>query len=399
MERVFRRVGDEPNVLAARTRLLRRDGDRPLKAGCGGEGSVAREREPAGAIVSGQRMPGTTGVEPRHRVKEHDPGAVRIVRSGDVDLGHIAEAYGQRDLARGNGRLVAQALARANPKRRGLRHRRQGLRCSRTVLGQPLPPYGVRAVGDDGTVVVANRLARERAAGSLVGQKAVGSLPAALARNMSGKRRAKGAQIAPMPFSGRPMMCRWRQMRVSSACRATLVIVAFSRRSRLHISASEPPPGTVSRAVGHSGGCSRRRQGTTSASSVCSMRPAADRVSPPPRAARAYRAVCPPGLAGIRAVCPAAHGREGACPFHARPACTPWCYRQKPDRPSRRRGGLVTLAKCPDVLSSQTAPARPAPGSCAPVRRRAAFALSPVRSKRHEPHIARSAAAAGKRSG
>lgn len=88
-------VDDEPNILAALQRALRRDGyrilasDNPLKA----LDILAVEK--VDVILSDQRMPGMNGVEFLRRAKETHPDTVRIVLSGYTDLQFITDAINE----------------------------------------------------------------------------------------------------------------------------------------------------------------------------------------------------------------------------------------------------------------------------------------------------------------
>ena len=60
-------MDDEPNILNALKRLLRRDGYHILTAAGGSEGLQLLAEHPVDVIVTDQRMPGMTGVEFLHR--------------------------------------------------------------------------------------------------------------------------------------------------------------------------------------------------------------------------------------------------------------------------------------------------------------------------------------------
>lgn len=211
-ERVLLLVDDEPHVLSALTRALRRDGYRILRAGGGAEGLARLEAEPAvGVIVSDQRMPGMSGVEFLRRAKALRPDTVRIVLSGYTDLEtvtdainegaifkfltkpwddellrrNIAEAFRYRELQLENERL-ARELAAANrelsreveEKSRQSACSLQGMEVLQGVLDAlPLP---VLAVDTEGVVVLANRRAEALLAsgkGPVVGLEADEVLP------------------------------------------------------------------------------------------------------------------------------------------------------------------------------------------------------------------------------
>jgi diguanylate cyclase (GGDEF)-like protein/PAS domain S-box-containing protein len=139
-------VDDEPNILAALKRLVRRDGYQVFSASSGREGLELLARHEVDVIVSDQRMPGMTGVEFLRTVKTLHPETVRIVLSGFTELQsvtdavnegaiykfltkpwedkqlreHIAEAFQHKEMADENQRLnlevrsANQELAKAN---------------------------------------------------------------------------------------------------------------------------------------------------------------------------------------------------------------------------------------------------------------------------------------------
>lgn len=139
-------VDDEPNILTALKRLLRRDGYEILTANSGEEGLALLEDKAVDVIVSDQRMPGMSGVDFLRAAKEKYPDTVRIVLSGYTELksvtdavnegaiykfftkpwednqlrGHIAEAFRRKEIEDENRRLnaevqtVNQELATAN---------------------------------------------------------------------------------------------------------------------------------------------------------------------------------------------------------------------------------------------------------------------------------------------
>ena len=139
-------VDDEPNILAALKRLVRRDGYQVFSASGGKEGLDLLAQHEVDVIVSDQRMPGMTGVEFLRTVKTLYPDTVRIVLSGFTELQsvtdavnegaiykfltkpwedqqlreHIAEAFQHKEMADENHRLnlevrtANQELAKAN---------------------------------------------------------------------------------------------------------------------------------------------------------------------------------------------------------------------------------------------------------------------------------------------
>ncbi len=88
-------VDDEPNILAALKRLLRRDGYTILTADCGAQGLEVLARNRVDVIISDQRMPGMTGVEFLRAAKLKYPDTVRIVLSGYTELQSVTDAINE----------------------------------------------------------------------------------------------------------------------------------------------------------------------------------------------------------------------------------------------------------------------------------------------------------------
>lgn len=95
MERTVLLVDDEENIIAALTRVLRRDEYTILKAESGEKALDLLARHQVGVIISDQRMPGMTGTEFLSKAKELYPDTVRIVLSGYTDLNSITDAINQ----------------------------------------------------------------------------------------------------------------------------------------------------------------------------------------------------------------------------------------------------------------------------------------------------------------
>lgn len=85
-------VDDEPHILSALRRLLRRDGYDIHTAGSAREGFDILATRAIQVILSDQRMPEMNGTEFLSRVKELYPDTVRIVLSGYTELTSITEA-------------------------------------------------------------------------------------------------------------------------------------------------------------------------------------------------------------------------------------------------------------------------------------------------------------------
>lgn len=85
-------VDDEPHILSALSRVLRRDGYRILTATSAAEGLELLALNEVQVIVSDQRMPEMSGTEFLGRVKEMYPNTIRIVLSGYTELKSITDA-------------------------------------------------------------------------------------------------------------------------------------------------------------------------------------------------------------------------------------------------------------------------------------------------------------------
>jgi diguanylate cyclase (GGDEF)-like protein/PAS domain S-box-containing protein len=85
-------VDDEPNILNALKRLLRREGYQILTAESGAQALELLARQPVQVIVSDHRMPGMTGVDFLSRVRDLYPQTRRIILSGYSDIGTLTDA-------------------------------------------------------------------------------------------------------------------------------------------------------------------------------------------------------------------------------------------------------------------------------------------------------------------
>src|SRR5262245_51674395 len=88
-------VDDEENLLAAVARQLRKEFD--VETALGGElGLEAIDRNgPYAVVVSDMRMPGMDGIEFLRRVKDRMPDAVRMMLTGNSDLGTAMQAVNE----------------------------------------------------------------------------------------------------------------------------------------------------------------------------------------------------------------------------------------------------------------------------------------------------------------
>jgi len=85
-------VDDEPNILNALKRLLRREGYRILSAESAAQGLDLLATHRVQVIISDQRMPVMTGTEFLSRVKDLYPDTVRLVLSGYSELESLTDA-------------------------------------------------------------------------------------------------------------------------------------------------------------------------------------------------------------------------------------------------------------------------------------------------------------------
>ena len=216
-QRTLLLVDDEPNILAALKRLLRRDGYEILAAGSGKEGLELLARHEVDVIVSDQRMPSMTGVEFLRTAKGICPDTVRIVLSGYTELQsvtdavnegaiykfltkpwedrllreHIEEAFRHKEMADENRRLnlevrtANQELAAANrqmeeilqQKQQQIKHNEISLDIIREMLQHiPLPVIGL---DDEDMIVFVNTAAETlfMESGPVLGSNARSLLP------------------------------------------------------------------------------------------------------------------------------------------------------------------------------------------------------------------------------
>ena len=85
-------LDDEPNVLGALVRLLRREGYKILAANSSSEAFELLATNTAQVIISDQRMPEMSGTEFLARVSELYPDTVRMVLSGYNDLNTVTDS-------------------------------------------------------------------------------------------------------------------------------------------------------------------------------------------------------------------------------------------------------------------------------------------------------------------
>lgn len=210
-------VDDEPNILAALQRLLRRDHYQIFLANSGAHGLEVLAGQSVDVIVSDQRMPGMLGADFLRRAREVCPDSIRIMLSGYTELqsvtdavnegaifkfltkpwddeqlrAHIAAAFSLKEIADDNERLHREVqaanleLAAANRQLEQLLREKQEqisldeitLSVARELLQHlPLPVIGL---DDTGMIAFINGSAERLfpAAGALLGSAATLLLP------------------------------------------------------------------------------------------------------------------------------------------------------------------------------------------------------------------------------
>ncbi|MGR9046448.1 MAG: response regulator [Gammaproteobacteria bacterium] len=85
-------VDDEPNILHALNRSLRREGYRILTAGSGADAIRLLQAHSVDVLMTDQRMPQMSGTELLAQVRRQYPHVVRMILSGWLDAAPIIEA-------------------------------------------------------------------------------------------------------------------------------------------------------------------------------------------------------------------------------------------------------------------------------------------------------------------
>src|SRR5512145_1513762 len=93
-------VDDDPNILSAYTRNLRKR--YRMTTASGGEEAlqVVQTQGPFAVVVSDMRMPGMDGIELLTHVRNFNPDTVRIMLTGNADMGTAIEAVNQGNIFR-----------------------------------------------------------------------------------------------------------------------------------------------------------------------------------------------------------------------------------------------------------------------------------------------------------
>ena len=93
-------VDDEPNILSALRRLVRREAYEALTANGGQEALELLESQQVAVIVSDQRMPGMMGADFLARSRELAPDAVRMMLTGYSDIETATRAINEGEIYR-----------------------------------------------------------------------------------------------------------------------------------------------------------------------------------------------------------------------------------------------------------------------------------------------------------
>ena len=88
-------IDDEPNILNALKRLLRKENFRLLTAGSGKKGLRLLSENEIHVVLSDQRMPEMNGTEFLKEVKAAYPDIIRIILTGYTDVDSISEAINE----------------------------------------------------------------------------------------------------------------------------------------------------------------------------------------------------------------------------------------------------------------------------------------------------------------
>lgn len=223
-------VDDEPNILSALRRSLRRSGHRILTAGSGAEGLEILEREEVDIIISDQRMPNMTGVEFLRRARQRWPQTVRISLSGYTDLNSISDAINEgavfkfitkpwddtalqatikeaftRKQAADQTRRLQRALTLANEEQIRVNARLTALLAERErqmATGQAILeathavfsalPVPVLGIDSEGMIAIVNDAAEQLFGPGLLGEQGSECLPAELIRPLGKDSLADG---------------------------------------------------------------------------------------------------------------------------------------------------------------------------------------------------------------
>lgn len=107
-------VDDEPHVLTALRRVFRKEGWLTLTASNANEGFELLATHDVGVIISDQRMPGMSGTEFLHTVKEMYPDTIRLLLTGYADFSTVINAVNRGDLYKVLSKPIEDAALREN---------------------------------------------------------------------------------------------------------------------------------------------------------------------------------------------------------------------------------------------------------------------------------------------
>ena len=93
-------VDDEPSILQALKRMLRKEEYRIFTANSGPEGLEIMKNNDIQLIVSDHRMPEMTGVQFHQKVKELYPNTIRVILSGYANVNVLFEAVNKGEIDR-----------------------------------------------------------------------------------------------------------------------------------------------------------------------------------------------------------------------------------------------------------------------------------------------------------
>lgn len=266
VQRTLLLVDDENNIVASLKRLFHREGYRILHAYSAEEALEVLAQHEVGVILSDHRMPGMTGVEFLHVVKERYPDTVRIILSGFSDIAlvidainrgavykflakpwedellreNISEAFLRYEMKQENERLAAE-LQQANVEL-GRRVKLSASEAARNLRLHEVSqrvleslPVAVVGMDDTGMIVAANRLAtqillRYGLPAPVVGEMAMDCLPPVLLEN-----GARASIILPTPRGQVCLQCWHSRMDCASdRCGRLLVFVEDEDKGRCH---------------------------------------------------------------------------------------------------------------------------------------------------------------------
>jgi response regulator RpfG family c-di-GMP phosphodiesterase len=271
-QRTLLLVDDEPNIVNALKRTLRRDGYRILTANCAEEGLGLLAEHEVGVILSDQRMPVKTGVEFLREVKQLYPKTMRIVLSGytelesvtnainegaiykfltkpwddDLLLKNIREAFEYHEMEQENQRLTQelqfsnQELSRLNQnleqqvyeKTREIMHNMTMLEVSQEIFEHL--PVAIIGIDQYAMIAAANKSADKlfggQQGGCLLGMQAKGFLPKVLLELLDKAQSEATQELIQLP-DGSNLQVWICPMGDSSLSKGTIIVVSPHKES------------------------------------------------------------------------------------------------------------------------------------------------------------------------